>query len=222
MPNQKNLHGKKTDIKANASRQPETNPAPHRNLAINLQTLASILIVLVSIIALITTHKYAILDQRAWVNVASIQNFDRNAKTFIGKVQVNIKNTGKTPAFNVKMWAIARQTKDKSLPDLKSELETKKEYLDGVRIIMPGPENGYQPEWADKSKGEERVFLDQSILDEIKSGQAIFVYRRIDYDDVSGDPHWTTYCSQLNHGEIWITCEKYNETDRLAWWRRLW
>ncbi len=221
MPDQRKGHEAK-GVKEKASNQPKTYPMPPRNWAIVLQTVASIMIAFVSIVALVTTYKNAILDQRAWVNVASVQNPDRNAKTLIGKVQVNIKNTGKTPAFNVKVTAFVRQTKVRNLPDLKSEIEGKKEYLDGVRIIMPGPESGYQPEWAEKSNGAERVFLDQSILDEIKSGQALFVYGRIDYNDVSGAPHWTTYCQQLDDREIWIACEKYNETDSIGWWHWLW
>jgi len=183
------------------------------------------MIAFVSIVALFMGHKNAILDQRAWVNVTSVQNPVRNANnanTLVGKVQVNIKNTGKTPAFQVKMTAFVNQTKDRNLPNLKSELEDKKEYLDGVRIIMPGPESGYQPVWANNSKRKGRVFIDQSILDEIKSGQAIFVYGRIDYDDVSGAPHWTTYCQQLDDREIWVACEKYNETDDIGWRRWPW
>jgi len=172
--------------------------------------------------ALKEEHKNAILDLRAWVTVTHIFAPGdaiagaRQATPDMGKAQVNIRNTGRTPALQVKMIAFVKQTLDRELPDLRSELEDKEKYLDGVRVLLPGREDGYQPEWATGSKKTGRISLDQSIMKEIKSGQGLFVYGRVDYEDVYGAKHWTTYCSQLNDEERWIPCQKYNEVDDIG------
>ncbi len=58
--------------------------------------------------------------------------------------------------------------------------------------------------------------LTQEIIDKISSGELkIFVHGKLDYQDIFGDPHWTTYCAQLTvpfNGQF-LRCETHNDTD---------
>jgi hypothetical protein len=193
-----------------------------------LQVLSSILVAFVSIFALYQGHKNAILDERAWITASHIfEPGEVNSNLASGvpgnkAPQVNILSYGRTPALHVKVTAIVKETPDKNLPDLRSELEDKNKYLDGVRIFTPGQQRPYLPEWAENGKRTGRVYIDPTILYEVKSGQGLFVYGRVDYEDVSGAKHWITYCEQLNDVEKWASCQKYNEIDDdVSWWSRL-
>jgi len=53
------------------------------------------------------------------------------------------------------------------------------------------------------------------LIKQINAGtQRIYVYGRIEYDDVFGIHHWATFCQFYLASGAYTFCPNYNETDR--------
>jgi hypothetical protein len=149
------------------------------------------------------------IDQRAWIGVESIDAIPRTPET--GKTlsaNVRMRNTGKTPARNIRQVG--------SLDAITGAPTSK--YVGTVRLagnlspnasatipFTPLGDGNHQP-----------LRLNDEILAALRAGQLkLVVHGRIDYDDVFGDPHWTTYCALLAvpFNEQFELCEGQNDTD---------
>jgi hypothetical protein len=153
------------------------------------------------------------LDQRAWIGVSTIDpvpSIPSEGKTFTAKV--NITNSGKTPARNIISVGSLDPLESPKLPDFS--------YTNHDRLNMgtlaPGA-GGVIPFTAlhDITANKDYVIVHE-FLDKLINKQAIiYVSGRIDYDDIFGQPHWTTYCAWLTvpfNGQF-ARCETHNETD---------
>lgn len=59
-----------------------------------------------------------------------------------------------------------------------------------------------------------RETLAQSARDEIlANGVRIFIYGRIEYDDVFGNHHWQNFCQFLLNGGAFAMCPDHNDMD---------
>jgi hypothetical protein len=118
------------------------------------------------------------------------------------KISVTIINTGKTPAFNLKVeqgWVF----QEAEPTDLNMQ---QRGPASGIATVIPGVDNlieFYIPNLTEE---------DVSAITNFK--KLITVYGKIKYDDIFGKPHWTNFC--LTHHpttEVFDICTKGNESD---------
>lgn len=149
-------------------------------------------------------HGASLLEQRAWIGVEDIRGLPEMNKPLT--ITIVFKNTGKTPAKNVKL-------------------------IDTYKGIEKGNELkfDYPPPATEESRG---VIFPQSILhndftpgkggtiqeidfNRISSQQVkLFVHGKITYDDIFSNEHWTTFCYYLvAEASGWAACKEYNDTD---------
>jgi len=153
-------------------------------------------------------------DQRAWLGVVdSSVNFSQcDTSTPAGhcKVTLDIKNTGKTPALDIKRasaFSLSSPVMDSGpRPAYQNIIDNQIKAAQGERSLAPGntttmisDDNGnyVAPKW-DKIAAQ-KLFVE--------------IYGRLNYFDIFGRKHSTLFCYYIIDPSTKLTasCEKYNE-----------
>lgn len=157
-------------------------------------------------------NRQAILSQRAWVSFGiRIQNPDPKATTppeeplkagTVIDIRTTIKNTGRTPAINVK--GILERTpvdcaKDGTYP------------YPALRFALQPHEN-LNPDG--ELYGDMLLPFTEMDKKRIDSGKVrVYFVGRIEYDDVFGGHHWRNTCAYLLPTGAFAVCENRNDID---------
>jgi hypothetical protein len=154
-------------------------------------------------------------DERAWMAFKFMEGsltFTLD-KSFL--VPTELVNVGKTPAKNVHGSIVVGVFKrGEPLDFAYSPGHASYKVMAGT--IFP---NGKIAESFEAIKhGQDRaeaIVFTRPLKDELFSGQSfIVVHGRIEYGDIFGTTHWTTYCRFVLHPElISEECTRYNDTD---------
>jgi len=154
-------------------------------------------------------------DERAWMAFKFVEGnltFTLN-KSFL--VPTELVNVGKTPAKNVHGNIVVGVFKGGEPLDF-TYTSGHANYKIMAGTIFP---NGKIVESFEAIKhGQERaeaIIFARPLKDELFSCRSfIVVHGRIEYDDIFGRSHWTTYCRYVLHTEaISEECTRYNDTD---------
>jgi hypothetical protein len=138
------------------------------------------------------TRDMARLDQRAWIACTQVIGVAEENKAL--SVEMVMKNTGKTPAKNLKcvagwQWSAVDEELDFSEVDKEDEIFPPT----GSAALIP-PSADYSA-FTSVRYHEQFTFYD---LEQIKARvMTLFVYGRITYDDVLGCSHWSNFCFRL-------------------------
>lgn len=151
------------------------------------------------------------LDQRAWIGIHTmdaIPYFPEVGKSFSG--HGIIKNTGKTPALNTVIYAIIEPVLTEERPNF---LYTGiKSFSAGM--LAPNGTGHIGPLPIPKAGSTEAAIFSQEQIDLLKQTRfGIYMHGRIEYADIFGNNHWTTYCSFLLPTGGFAHCYEHNETD---------
>lgn len=167
------------------------------------------------------------LEQRAWVSVPSIPN----TKPQIGQIlniPIRVKNTGKTPAKKLTVYAgiLVVKKGDKLIFPYKDDVSFKdiSEYIDDISdpkisrgIIAPNDERCTEVtiEYIKEDKSTNGKFTKEGI-DLIKSvAETYYIHGKIFYNDIYEGAHWTTFCYEYNPVDGYSTvCEEHNNMDK--------
>jgi len=146
------------------------------------------------------------LDERAWVGVeklSSVPDIPETGKSF--DVYVLFRNSGKTPAINVRMWNTAVPAT--ALPDVKETCTQIASRQVAKSLIAP---NATLAQILHPSNSKP---LGQGWDVDLANRGQLYVEGCVLYDDVFDHPHWLTYCGVLDlASRAFNTCEKYNDT----------
>jgi hypothetical protein len=140
-------------------------------------------------------------DQRAWVGIESIDAFNL-APTDSFKIVFRTRNSGRTPALKMHSLAILHSLpgSEKFAPDIGA---TPGDAINSNSTDAPNG-TGYIP--------TPSYPLTQKQIDAIKSGVfRLYAYGRIDYTDIYGRPHTTTFCRVILPSNEAEGCETYND-----------
>ena len=144
-------------------------------------------------------------DQRAWLGIANYKGKPTVNQPF--DIEVEIRNTGKTPAWSVYVWSAAKPVPRGQFPDFKY-----KTMPIAQGVIEP---NGSSYLRYQTTKGQ---VLGKPAFDLLSSGKAWeWVYGQITYCDVFGYVHSRTFCSYSDDDSGYFhQCGEYNEVDKNA------
>jgi hypothetical protein len=144
------------------------------------------------------------LDERAWVLATSVKDIMAldyyNAYT----VDVSFKNTGKTPAINVKSfcnWA----AKEAEIPKTDDIIKA----WENEALCAPNSGGEIQP----------LIPIPKTILDHAYSGAPIFIYGTIRYDDIFTNSHLSQFCYKIISHDVdsgrfeYTGCDIHNSCD---------
>jgi hypothetical protein len=146
------------------------------------------------------------LDQRAWVGqMDSSASEAEEGKPITFRVVIG--NSGKTPALNVRM-AISSAHAPKAVKFIPRYSGPNTAALQGTGAMQPGAKGLLEQTTGplvDVSKYQRGEYL-------------YYVFGRIDYEDVFGRPHWTTWCLYVGGEHTGnmrspLQCNSYNNTD---------
>ncbi len=130
------------------------------------------------------------LDQRAWVALEKVDVVPEAGKGL--RITATIKNTGKTFAKHTEGCVSPEECVKGTNPYF--GLEEKRISCGGATIGLLAP-NGEFSGILNHSSGS----VVEASLPAIKSGEVrFFLHGRIDYEDIFGCKHWTTFCGVLN------------------------
>jgi hypothetical protein len=154
----------------------------------------------------VATTEQAEIAQRAWVyatvHPGTPDHFGAGKPL---DIRVTFKNTGRTPALKVRAatYRTTIPTEVSSIFVLPDRVYAAKGY------VSQGTIDPDSTRYADLvySLTEEDVRR----IDHIEV--RIYVYGRIEYEDVFGTPRWTTFCTFLLPGGDFALCNKNNEID---------
>jgi hypothetical protein len=145
-------------------------------------------------------------DQRAWVGQidSSVSEVKEGAPiTF----RVTIGNSGKTPALKVRT-KISSAHGPKTTKFVPQYSEPNTSALQALGVLQPG------------GKGTmEQTTAPLTDISKFRSGAYLYyVFGRVDYEDVFGHPHWSTWCLYVGgeHSDnlrTTLQCDSYNNTD---------
>jgi hypothetical protein len=140
------------------------------------------------------------LDQRAWIGVVAVRKIDFQQNPI--DLGVDLANTGKTPAFNVKSRIVV-----KFIP--KGEAVT----ITYLPIRLPNYRDTLFPGMVTTLRPTSTPPIPATIAEEVKSGSTvIYYYGWITYDDVFHQSHRTEFCLEKTPGGG-STCDKYNSAN---------
>ena len=156
--------------------------------------------------ALDTSIQASRLDQRAWVGVDK-SYITRMSDPFVS--YVDLRNTGKTPAYNLRRasaYMISGHVVDGPAPAFITTLEKTFKEKTAKRSLIPGGTTILESDDADSYVAKE--------WKAISEGQKfLYIYGRLEYDDVFLAHHTTTFCFYLRNPaeKQYAICEAYNE-----------
>lgn len=145
------------------------------------------------------------LDQRAWLGVDAIRGTPKLGDPF--SIEIDIKNTGKTPAK--KAIAITSYSPVNIKNGARLDFNKQGKIQTELSRAMIPPNSIYRanpPIPSDSVK--------QGDLDLIKSGDVIiYVHSHITYDDIFSCGHWLDFCYLLERdAKSWAACKEHNDT----------
>lgn len=155
------------------------------------------------------------LEQRAWIGPMALKWDDyiegkkkvhiKEGEQF--KVGVNLINSGKTPAFNVKAFIIVTALKQGEKPDPQKRQED--ELLHQTNAVMqPGGTFGLDNISANFIPSKNQI---ESLS---RGERVIHLFGKIIYEDVFDQQHFTKFCMFLHQDLASFSgCPYYNETD---------
>jgi len=149
-------------------------------------------------IAFAKTTAQTEIAQRAWVSGGVFPRPPFGGGNYAARIV--IENNGRTPALDVwmakKAWVITKtQRRDLSLP---APTFTKRDFL---ATIQPNATPHLDVPFE----------IDQEAIKAEKV--RYYIAGRIDYRDVFGAQHWSTFCLYLTPGGEWMFYSKFNEID---------
>jgi hypothetical protein len=158
------------------------------------------------------------LDQRAWVSAMEVVGTPTIGSPL--EIQVNIQNFGKTFAYELKTVGAVYEQKRGILssfgslgsdqPPYDAEIEKVGGTGDGSRSLLP-PTGSSSISLRVPLRKEP---VDEEYLSRIKAGTIkIYVFGKLTYRDVFGEPHWLTYCYWLDTDLVYKSNTSYNDTD---------
>lgn len=158
------------------------------------------------------------IDERAWIGF----KFVEGTMTFtIGKsflVPTELVNSGKTPAKNTHgNIVVGVFRKGEPLNFDYSPGHGNTNYAVQAGTIFPNGGITESFEALEHGIGQKQpLILTPAIKDQLFSGESyLIVHGKIEYWDVFGKYHWTTYCRYVLHPEIISPeCMHYNDTDK--------
>lgn len=148
-------------------------------------------------------HQSAVRDQRAWLGVVEVTNFDFKAKPGFS-IPFDMMNSGKTPALNVQ-----------SEVSLKS-LEKEKDFIATYDDPRPLKTSSYvvQPQMHIILYTLPTDISEKQYGDIANRRGILYGYGKITYDDIFGKEHHTTFCVMYWAGlPAPIACNTYNTAD---------
>ena len=157
-------------------------------------------------------NKQAILTQRAWISFGiRIQNPNPKANTPLEEplkagtvidVRTTIKNTGRTPAINIKgalQRGAVNRAKDGTYP-----------YPTFTAALQP--HENLNPDG--ELYGDMLLPFTEDDKKRIDSGKVrVYFYGRTEYGDVFGGHHWRNTCAYLLPTGAFAVCQDRNDTD---------
>jgi hypothetical protein len=161
--------------------------------------------------ALATRHTMK-LDQRGWLGIVSIT--PTPPAPVIGQplqVEIDLKNTGKTPAVHLVLVGLGQAISKGKEPDFNYDkfAKIKNGYVAPGAIarmqLNPIVDLGGKP-----------IPITQEILTAMQRGDILAtVHGRIDYLDIFGQPHWLLFCSfyMVPFNGTFGECPNHNESD---------
>lgn len=140
------------------------------------------------------------VDQRAWMGIVNIKikRFLEPERDFI--VEVETKNTGKTPAlrvvFHISLQALlAAQQLNRTFGE-----------SNGHGTVMPDSKQNH-------SIGEDHP-VSVETFEQVQNGvRTMYLHGRIEYQDIFGSTHWTNWCFRLAGEGLFVAHSEYNDTD---------
>jgi hypothetical protein len=162
-------------------------------------------------------------DQRAWVAaVTGVPETPSSGTGRLLKIPIEIKNTGKTSARDVKVEVVARIVKNGDDPHCEygnqvvgTSRATKVFLPNAPRtlygVILSAPPN-------EKTPAQARVVSPDEIQQLTDGREFFIVYGRVSYRDIFNQQHWTHFCSwgSLSTKPAMFSsasCWAYNEID---------
>jgi hypothetical protein len=155
------------------------------------------------------TTKQAVVAQRAWLatTVNSTSSSGGGVLT-VGQpfdVRIITKNTGRTPALNVRDISAVTGIGDNNGVFLPPDFSYRGSHYIPSGNISPDASVYSDLVYPSISAGQQSA---------INSGsERLYVYGTFQYDDVFSDHHWFTFCSFLLPGGAWSICPYHNEID---------
>ena len=152
------------------------------------------------------------MDERAWMGFSFAEG---NLTLTLNKsflVPTELVNTGKTPAQNVHgdivvgVFGRVNRLTSPMAQDTRTTAWRRERFFPGGKIV-----ESFEAIRHGQRKAEPIIFT-APVKDEIFSGGSFIVVRgRIEYNDIFGTEHWTTYCRYILHPElISDECTRYN------------
>jgi len=142
-------------------------------------------------------------DQRAWVGIDNMAGKPVKGQVF--KVVLTVKNTGKTPATNVRIWNHSQILAE--IPDINNGCRS------AFTLNPAGPRSVMNP--GEFFLAAAQPFTDPlpTELKDMLGSWTFYVYGCATYDDVYREHHWFTFCSRWDeHSQGFIPCDKFNNT----------
>lgn len=154
------------------------------------------------------------LDQRAWLGLGEfkVTQFEKGKPVHIN---IEIINSGKTPAIDVTQsnnigWLSVSYYNPAAWKD---DIESKSFFKKWFDILKYRTAQSVPPQGRFFMSGGDTI-LDDSDYDAIKSKKLIlYVYGRINYNDIFNRPCYTTFCLYMDYQDTprLFYCKKYNE-----------
>lgn len=148
----------------------------------------------------------AVDEQRAWVGVSEIAADPLKVGRRIS-CRAFVANSGKTPAKNVRGWIRIRDhDPEGAVPFV--YMGQGDAPLQSAYVLAPQP-SAYRPSILVMSDAP----LTLPVLDRFNAGRlVVYIYGRIEYDDVFGRPHWTQFGAIMRKRGI-VAAPEHNDCD---------
>ena len=151
------------------------------------------------------------LDQRAWVAAEAITALPN---TFVAGqtafLEILFRNTGRTPAKNVRIATIHEATRRGSPPPFQYSAPSR------YGLMAPNGTAFNHIPVAFNPLTLAPLPLDDRSIQQLTSGdETLYIHGELTYDDIFGQQHWTTYCYFLSNlpGPVApAACPEHNDT----------
>lgn len=143
------------------------------------------------------------LEQRAWVGVSDINTVQTMQVGKVFTVNVVFKNTGKTPARNVRVAAVIDPVTGGHRPDFDAIEATSR------GLLQPGATMFTTLHSDDSGRGITQFGYDSVMNGSLK----IYLHGTVRYRDIFDRQHWATFCFNLLPTGAYGVCAEHNESD---------
>jgi hypothetical protein len=154
-------------------------------------------------------------DERAWMGFRFMEGSITLTLNTSFLIPTELINTGKTPAKNVHGNIVVGVFKKGEPLDF-TYSPGYAHYGVAAGTIFPGGKivESFEGIKHGHERAESIIFTPAMKADLFSARSFIVVHGRIEYNDIFGKDHWTTYCRYVLHPElISDECTRYNDTD---------